>query len=82
VLNLVRVPVGVEDDDSVGSLEVEAEAASASAENEEKDIGVWIIEHRQQLTPIVTLCRPIQTQVLVAFTTTATRSRGHIQSVN
>ena len=67
----MRIPVGIEDDDRVGSLEVQSEAASSSAENEEKDLGMRIVEHWQQLSTIVAFCRPIKTQVLVAYTFTA-----------
>jgi len=61
VLNLVRVPVGIKDDDGVSSLQVQSEAAGTRAENEQKDFRMWIIEHRQQLTTVITLCRPIKT---------------------
>jgi len=71
VLNLVWIPVGIKDDDSVGGLEVQSEAASSSAENEKKDLRMRIIEHREQLSTIIALCRPIKTQVLVTYTFTA-----------
>jgi len=74
----VWVPVRIKDDDGVGSLQVESEAAGASAQNEEKDLGIWIIEHRQQVTSVLALCRPIKTQVLVAFITTLASSREYI----
>jgi len=45
VLNLVRIPVGIEDDDCVGGLEIQSEASSSSAENEQKDLGMRIVKH-------------------------------------
>jgi len=75
----VWIPVGIKDDDSVGGLEVQTEATGTSAEDEEKDLRIWIIEHRQQLSTIFTLCRPIKTQVLVTYRWTASSLRQNEQ---
>jgi len=63
----VWVPVGIEDDDSVGGLQVESKATSTCAQDEEKDLWMWIVEHRQQLATIIALRCPIKTQVLVSW---------------
>jgi hypothetical protein len=42
---LMRIPVGVEDDDSVGSLEIEAETSGASRQQEDEVFRVWTIKN-------------------------------------
>ena len=57
------IPVRVVDDDGVGGLQVEAEAAGARAQDEHEVLGVLHAEQLQQLTAVVRLGRPVQTQV-------------------
>lgn len=52
---LVGVPVAVEDDHSVGRLEVEAEPAGARAEQEDEVLGARLIEGLQQHAPVLRL---------------------------
>jgi hypothetical protein len=42
---LMRIPVGVEDDNGVGSLEIEAETSGASRQQEDEVFRVWTIKN-------------------------------------
>ncbi len=57
---LVRVPVGVEDDDSVRRLEVEAEAARPGGQQEDEVVGAGLVELGQHVASVFGLCRPVQ----------------------
>jgi len=41
----MRIPVGVEDDNGVGSLEIEAETSGASRQQEDEVFRVWTIKN-------------------------------------
>lgn len=53
--NLVRVPVTVKDDDSVGSLQVEAEATGSGAEQEDEVLRSFFIEFLQKCRSVLRL---------------------------
>lgn len=53
--NLVWVPVTVEDDDGVGSLQVEAEAAGSGAEQEDEVLRSFLIKFLQQCRSVLGL---------------------------
>jgi hypothetical protein len=42
---LMRIPVGVEDDNGVGSLQIEAEASGASRQQEDEVFRIWTIKN-------------------------------------
>ena len=52
----MRVPVRVEDDDRVSSLQVEAQTSGPGAEDEDEVGGVLLVEQRQQLSTVLCLC--------------------------
>ena len=62
---LVRVPVGVEDDDRVGRLQVQTETARARRQDEDEVLRVGRVELLEHLSAIVRASRAVQTQVLV-----------------
>lgn len=55
VMDLVRVPVTVEDDHSVSSLQVEAEAASSGTQEEDEVLRAFLIEFLQQCCSVLGL---------------------------
>jgi len=57
---LMRVPVGVEDDDGVRRLEVEAEAARPRGQQEDEVVGAGLVELGQHVASVLGLCRPVQ----------------------
>jgi hypothetical protein len=57
---LMRVPVGVEDDDRVGRLEVESEAARPRGQQEDEVVGAGLVELGQHVAPVLGFCRAVQ----------------------
>ena len=51
--DLVRVPVAVKDDNSVGSLQVEAQTSSSGAQKENKVLRSLLVELLEQRSPIL-----------------------------
>ena len=50
---LVRIPVRVENDDSVGGLQIETETTGTSRQQEEEIIRVFVVEPLEQVTSVV-----------------------------
>ena len=59
----LRVPVGIEDDHRVRRLQVETHAARPGGEHEEEVRGVRGVELIEEISPRVSACGAIQTQV-------------------
>ena len=52
------VPVAVEDDHGISSLQVEAQSSSTCAQQEDEVVRVGLIEHLQQIASLIRLGRP------------------------
>ena len=50
---LVRIPVRVENDDSVGGLQIKTETTGTSRQQEEEIIRVFVVEPLEQVTSVV-----------------------------
>ena len=61
---LVRIPIGIENDDSVGRLEIEAQVAGAGRQEEKEIIRRLVVETLQQVTTIVRLGRTVHSKIL------------------
>ena len=61
---LVRIPIGIENDDSVGRLEIEAQTAGASRQQEKEIIRRLVVETLQQVATIVRFGRSVQSEIL------------------
>ena len=61
----MRVPVGVEDDDGVGGLQVEAEPARPRGEEEDEVLRVLVVEGLEHVGAVVGLGHPVQAEEAV-----------------
>lgn len=57
---LMRIPVGVEDDDGVCALQVEAEPAGARGQQEHEVVRVGVVELLEQLATVFRFCHAVQ----------------------
>lgn len=55
---LVRVPVAVEDDHSVGALQVEAKPPGSGAQEEDEVLGLGVIKGFQKHAPVLRFSGP------------------------
>ena len=67
------IPVGVEDDDGVGGLQVKSETTRSRAQYEDEVLRVRGAEQLQKVATIIRLCRSIEAQVLEAWRRKSTK---------
>lgn len=72
---LVRVPVAVKDDDSVGRLQVEAQAPGPRAQQEDEILRARLVECLQQHSPVLCLRGPWN-PTRASFLPPSTAARG------
>ena len=56
----MRIPIRIEDDDCVSSLEIETQTSSTGGQQEDEVVRVGAVEDSQLLTSLVTLCHAVQ----------------------
>lgn len=61
---LMRIPIGVEDDDRVGCLQVETETSGPRREDEDRVLRVGLVEEFEQRATVFVLRRTVEPQVL------------------
>ena len=59
----MRIPVRIEDDDGVGSLQIESESTGAGREHEDEMVTFRGVEHSQQFAALVRFGTSIETQI-------------------
>lgn len=57
-----RVPVGVHQNNGIGSLQVEAEASRPGGQDEDWELTVWLVEHRHPDISVFRLGLTVQPQ--------------------
>ena len=67
LIYLMRIPIGIKDDDSVCGLQIQTQTSSSGTQQEHEVLRILGIEQLQQVSTVFRLGGTIQTQVRVTW---------------
>ena len=73
----MRIPIGHEDDDRVGCLQVQPEAAGARRKQEDEVLRVGLVENLEHVGALVALGHAVKPEEPVAFEVEVVLDNGH-----